>query len=186
MLINTTRDVVGMALKSLGYSANSVNTMELKEAEALLLKQKPYVNDYAYIATDETSSLVSGDIIAAMLYNGDALTVQEHHGAIEYLVPEEGGNIWVDYLVVSSTSKHKKAAWKFINFLHNPENAAQLAKMVYFATPNKAAEKYLSTEFLNDEIIYPSDKTIQKSEFYKRLPARTINLQNAIFSRVTN
>lgn len=186
VLINTTRDVVGMALKSLGYSANSSDSKELSEAGDILLQQKPFVHEYSYLATDETSSLVSGDVIAAMLYNGDALTVQEHHEAIKYLVPEEGGNIWVDYLTVSSISKHKDAAWQFINFLHRPENAAQLAKTLYFATPNKAAEQYLSQEFLNDDTIYPSKEILQKSEFHQPLPARAINIQNTIFSRVTN
>ena len=75
----------------------------------MLLAQKPHVKTYTYIALSEESALVSGDIIAAMLYSGDALMVQEHHEEIDYVVPTEGGNIWVDYLAVLEGSKEQGA-----------------------------------------------------------------------------
>jgi spermidine/putrescine transport system substrate-binding protein len=182
-MVENSRDALGMALKALGYSANSTDTRQLKAAEQLLLAQKPHVKTYTYVALNEESALVSGDIIATMIYSGDALMVQEHHQEIGYVVPTEGGNIWVDYLVVLENSKNKALAWAFLNFLNEPENAAQLAEFVYYATPNKGAEKLLPAEFLEDPVIYPSQAVLSRSEFYKPLPARAMKNRNLAFSR---
>jgi len=182
-MVENSRDALGMALKALGYSANSTDSRQIKAAEKLLLSQKPHVKTYTYIALNEESALVSGDIIAAMLYSGDALMVQEHHQEIDYVVPSEGGNIWVDYLVVLENSKNKELARTFLNFLNEPDNAAQLAEFVYYATPNMAAEKLLPAEFLEDPIIYPSQAVLSRSEFYKPLPPRAMKKRNIAFSR---
>jgi len=182
-MVENSRDALGMALKALGYSANSTDSRQIKAAEQLLVAQKPHVKTYTYIALNEKSALVTGDIIATMIYSGDALMVQEHHEEIDYVVPTEGGNIWVDYLVVLETSKNKELARAFLNFLNEPENAAQLAEFVYYATPNKGAEKLLPAEFLEDPVIYPSEAVLSKSEFYKPLPPRAMKKRNIAFSR---
>lgn len=183
-MVENARDTIGMALKALGYSANSSDTQELEAAEQLLLEQKPYVRNYGYLLLSEDSALVSGELIATILYSGDALMVQEHQPEVEYVVPEEGGNIWVDYLVVLEGSGQKDLAWQFIDFLNQPENAARLAEYVYYATPNKAAEKLLPAEFLEDPIIYPDAASLKKSEFYTPLPAAAVRKRNLIFSGV--
>ncbi|MEA2079271.1 MAG: spermidine/putrescine ABC transporter substrate-binding protein [Pseudomonadota bacterium] len=182
-MVENSRDALGMALKALGYSANSTDAKQIKAAEQLLLAQKPHVKTYTYVALNEESALVNGDIIAAMLYSGDALMLQEHHQEIDYVVPSEGGNIWVDYLVVLENPKNKELAWAFLNFLNEPENAAQLAEFVYYATPNKGAEKLLPAEFLEDPVIYPSQAVLSRSEFYKPLPPSAVKRRNIAFSR---
>ncbi|UCE77464.1 MAG: spermidine/putrescine ABC transporter substrate-binding protein [Gammaproteobacteria bacterium] len=183
-MIENSRDLMGMALKALGHSANSTDPAAIKAAEQLLLAQKPYVKTYHYIALTEESALVSGNIVAAMVYSGDALMVQEFDENIQYLVPAEGGNIWVDYLAVVESSKNKDLAWAFINFLNEPEHAAQLAEYVYYATPNTAAEKLLPQEFLEDPVIYPSKEALARSEFHTPLPPRAAKKRNLAFARV--
>jgi spermidine/putrescine transport system substrate-binding protein len=177
-------DLLGMALKALGYSANSANPQELAEAERLLLDQKPFVRTYGYVSLSEESSLVTGEVAASMMYSGDALMVGEHHAEIVYVVPEEGGNIWIDYLVVMASSPKKKLANTFINFLNEPENAARLAEFVYYATPNLAAERLLPKEFLEDPTIYPFFNDTATTEIYTDLPPRAEKRRNTIFSGV--
>ena len=183
-MIESSRDLMTVALKALGYSANSTDAAEIKAAGELLLAQKPYVRSYNYLALNEESALVSGEIVATMLYNGDALMVQEYHDSIEYVLPAEGGNIWADYLVVMDSSRNKDLAWTFINFLNEPEHAAQLAEFVYYATPNKAAEKLLPAEFLNNPVIYPGKEALANSEFHTELPPRAVKRMNLVTSNV--
>ena len=111
VLVKDARDLMVMALKSQGYSINTSNHQELDKAKSLLLAQKPYVHDYSYISLTEESALVTGDAVAALAYNGDALTVAEHDENIKYVVPEEGTAIWIDYLAVSKASKKKSWQW---------------------------------------------------------------------------
>lgn len=186
LMAKSARELIGIALKANGHSMNSTNKTELDKAYALLSKQKNFVKDYSYIATSEKSSIVQGDIVAATSYNGDTLAVQEYNDKIVFIVPEEGTNLWADYMVVSKHSKNKKLAYKFINFINQPKNAAQLAQFVYFASPNKAAEKFLPKEFKEDKIIYPDKKTLQKSEIFKPLPTKILRKYNSIYSLIVN
>lgn len=183
-MLKSSRDITGIALKALGHSINSTDKQALKDVERLLSDQKYYVNTYNYLALTEESALVSGEVVMAMFYSGDALMVQEFNNEIDYMVPEEGGHLWVDYMVVLKSSNNKKLAFQFINFLNQPKNAAQLAEYVYYATPNIAAEKYLPQEFKDDPIIYPNKSVISRSEFHKPLSARAIKKRNAITTRV--
>lgn len=178
------RDLTAVALKALGYSINSNDRNELREAEELLQGQKPYVKSYSYVVLSEESALVKGEIWVSMIYSGDALMLQEHHPEIEYALPEEGGNIWVDYLAVLNHSRNKQLAAAFINFLNEPAIAARNAEYVYYATPNIAAEPHLPEDYFANPVIYPPDAQLSKSEFYKPLSARTQKLTNNIIAQL--
>lgn len=184
-MLGSSRDLVGMALKSLGYSANSESPKELKEAEKLIQAQSPFVDSYSYISLQEKSGLVTGDIVAAMAFSGDALTLKEFNENIMYVVPEEGGNIWVDFMAVLSHSTNKKLAMKFIDFMNRPENAARQAEFVYYPTPNSAAEKLLPREFVEDPEIYPPQEVIARSESYTKISPRAMKKRHEILSRVS-
>ncbi|MEH6346260.1 MAG: spermidine/putrescine ABC transporter substrate-binding protein [Bermanella sp.] len=183
-LINSGRDVVSMALKSLGFSANTGSHAELKEARELLMAFSPHVKTLNYINFGENSAMLSGEVVASMMYSGDTLMLQELSDDISYVLPAEGGNIWVDYIGVTEASTHKELAWTFINFLNEPKNAAQLAQHIYYATPNTAAEKLLPEAFVDNSVIYPSNKALDESEYYQVLSPRTHSRYNSIFSQL--
>jgi spermidine/putrescine transport system substrate-binding protein len=183
-MIGDSSDLIGAALKALGYSLNSTNEDEMKEAEALLETQAPAVNTYRYLALNEDSALLTGEVVMSMMYNGDTRMLQEYSDDIVFVLPKEGGNIWTDYLSVLSASPRKADAKQFINFLNEPEIAARLAQYVYYATPNQAAEALLPADFRSDPVIYPSDEALRNSEVYSRLPPRAHKNRAAIFSRI--
>jgi spermidine/putrescine transport system substrate-binding protein len=186
VMVKASRDLIGMALKALGHSANSTDSKQLAEAEKLLMTQKPHVQRYHYVSLSEKSALVTGDTLVAMVYSGDALMLQEHHSDIQYVLPREGGNLWVDFFTVLESSNNKKLAFDFINFLNEPKIAARLAEFVHYPTPNKAAEALLPKEFLKDPNVYPSQNALEKSEFDSVLPPRALKKRNSIFARVVN
>ncbi|TKB23110.1 spermidine/putrescine ABC transporter substrate-binding protein [Desulfopila sp. IMCC35006] len=180
------RELVDIALKGLGYSINSSDDPSAyKQAEKLLLQQKQYVKKYDVPAVNDGSALVSGEILAAATYSGDALTLKAINKNISFVIPSEGTTLWGDYLVVMAKSEKKKLAMDFINFLNESKNAAEHAEYMYYATPNSAAEKLLPKEFLNDPLIYPSNTIMQKCEIEKILPARVYKTRNTIFMEVT-
>ncbi|MEL7399955.1 MAG: extracellular solute-binding protein, partial [Pseudomonadota bacterium] len=104
---------------------------------------------------------------------------------VKYIVPEEGGSIWVDYLVVSSKSQNKEAAWDLIEFLNEPEHATQLAYYLYYATPNKGAMAMLDQSFLDNETIYPNTQALEKSEILQPLLSRRKKNLEEQFSTLT-
>ena len=181
-MLSSQRDLIGSAMKSLGYSINSTTKKEINDVKELLIEQKPFVNHYGYIMVDANSSLVTGKDWVAMAFNGDAIMLQEHNENIQYVLPEEGTNIWVDYFTISSKASNQKLAHQFLNYLNEPKIAAQNSLFVYFATPNIEAEKLLPQNFINHPVIYPSQEILAKSEFYKPLPPSTIKHMNSIVS----
>ncbi|WED24920.1 spermidine/putrescine ABC transporter substrate-binding protein [Vibrio sp. JC009] len=166
------RDLISMALKALGYSVNSVLPGELSQVEKLLVSQKPFVRSYQYVNLDEDSELISGDIWASMMYNGDALMVMEHSDDLKFYVPDEGTNLWVDYFSVGAKAHNPELAYAFLNYINSPEIAARQALYTYYASPNNAAIKLLPEEVLSNPVIYPSKEVISRSEFYHPLPSR--------------
>lgn len=163
-------DLLGVAMKVLGHSWNHYDESAISQAQALLMAQKPFVRAYGYPSLDKSSGLVTGEVWLSMFYNGDAITLKEIEPNIAYVVPEEGTILWVDSLVVLESSPRKDWAFQFINFLHEPNNAAQLAHYLHYATVNQAAEPLLKPEHKNDPVIYPSEAILQRSEFLAKPP----------------
>lgn len=185
-MLESSRDIIGMALKSLGHSANSNDREAILEAGRLLQAQKPFVRSYEYVSLDEHSALVTGEVWASLMYNGDAVMVQEHHENIAYVVPEEGGNLWVDFLAVAQASPRKDLAAKFIDFLNRPEIAARNAEFVYYATPNTAARQHLPEEYFEDPVIFPDSEVLARSEVYQELTPRVQKSVNTVFMQLVN
>jgi spermidine/putrescine transport system substrate-binding protein len=177
----SSRDVLGMALKSLGYSANTDDRGAIREAAAMLEAQKPFVHSYEYVSLDEQSALVTGRVWASMIYNGDALMLSNHHEDIVYVIPEEGTNLWVDYLAIMQRSPRRDLAAKFIDFLNRPRIAARNAQYVNYSTPNTAARSHLSKDYLDDPTIHPSDAVLARSEVYHKLSPRSQKTLNSVF-----
>ncbi len=185
LMIQDARELVGMALKSLGSSANSADPAELAAAEKLLRAQKPYVQSYSYINLTEKSALVTGDAAVAMVYNGDALKLQELDPRIRYVTPAEGGSLWGDYLTVPRSSANQALAHRFIDFLHRPEIAARNAAFVHYATPNLAAAALMPPEYRDDPVIHPAPSVLARYEHLGAFPPRAAKARNDIYARLT-
>jgi spermidine/putrescine transport system substrate-binding protein len=183
-MLSHNRDLVGMALMALGYSPNSWDDQELSKAEQLLLAQRQHVRSYGYVGLTSDSAMVSGEIAATMLFNGDALMLQEFEPRIRYILPKEGGNLWVDYFVVMSRSPRKELAFALVDFLNEPEHAAEAAQFVHYATTNEGATAFLPDEFLDNPVIYPDPETLARSKFFEPLPPRVVRRYNSIIINV--
>jgi spermidine/putrescine transport system substrate-binding protein len=185
-LPKSSRDIVGMALKALGHSANSDDRNAIREAGRLLEGQKPFVASYGYVSLSEESALVSGEVWASMLYSGDVVQLRRYQPDIEYVVPEEGTNLWCDYLVVLEASHRKDLAVKFIDFLNRPEIAARNARFLSYATPNSAARDRLPAEYRENPIINPPEEVIARSEPYRLLAPRVQKAVNSVFAAIVD
>ena len=150
------------ALKYLGYSLNSSDPKHIKEAEELLIKQKPHVKT---VAEDNGQDLLlAGEVDLAMEWNGDILQVMEEDDDISYVVPKEGGLLWQDTLCVPKGAPHPENAHQFINYLLDAEAGAAIADFIQYATPNKAAKALLPAEYTENPAIFPSDETLANCE----------------------
>ncbi|MDH3190178.1 MAG: spermidine/putrescine ABC transporter substrate-binding protein [Acidimicrobiia bacterium] len=164
-LLNDPRETMGAALKYLGYSLNSTSEAELQEAADLIADAKAYITAFDSDQYDE--NLVNGETAVAHGYSGNffaAFADTDDPDNWAYIIPEEGGTVWIDNMAVPTVSEHPCTAHTFINYLLDAENGAALTNWNYYASPNAAAEPFILEEVLTDETIYPSDELRQKLE----------------------
>ena len=161
-LLGDATNCLGAALKYLGYSFNSNNPQEIKQAEEMLIKQKPHIK--AFADDNGQDLLLSGEVDLTMEWNGDILQVMEEDDDISYVVPKEGAVLWQDCLCIPVGAPHPENAHKFINFILDAEAGAAIADFIYYATPNKAAKALLPDKYTKNPAIFPSDATIARCE----------------------
>ena len=159
------REVMGLTLKSLGYSVNSEVPAELEAALARLLELKPnlrYVEDYDL--ANSASAMTSGQIVLSMGDAMDALAAREKNPAITYVLPKEGALLWSDTFVTPANSPNQTTAEVFLNFLLRPEIGAQITNESHYATPNEAAYPFTDPQILNDPVIFPPRAQLKNAE----------------------
>ena len=183
-LTNDTQELIRLGLKALGYSLNSHDPQQLAEVKQLLQRAAPKIGSFQYPSVSNDSALLDGSIVAAFVYNGDGLMLQEQHDKLSYVPPDEGSILWVDYFALGAKGANPELAVAFLDYINQPEVAAQQAQYIYYATPNQAAEQLLPEAFLNNSAIYPSDTVLERSEQYQSLPPRVLRRWNAIGAEI--
>ena len=154
--------IIQTAAKFLGYSLNPTEPAEIDAAVELLIKAKPGLHSFAPDTGQDL--LISGEVEAAMDYNGDILQVMEEDDDLSYVMPQEGGELWVDAMAIPKGAPNVANALAFVNFILVPEVAAEIAEEIYYATPNEAAKALLPQEMLDNPALFPPDDVIDRCE----------------------
>lgn len=156
-----------MGLNSLHYSLNDTNEDHLQEALAKLSTLTPNVRA---IVGDEIKMLLANEEAAVgLVWSGDASEIMDENDKLDYVVPEEGSNLWFDNMVIPKTASNIEGAHQFINFMLDPDHAARNAEYVGYSTPNAEALKLLPEDISSDERFYPDDSLTSKLEVYDNL-----------------
>ncbi|MGL5062193.1 MAG: ABC transporter substrate-binding protein [Microcoleus sp.] len=161
-LANDLREVIGAALRMLGYSLNSTNEEQVRKAYQKLAELKPAL---ASFTTDAwRPQMLTGDLKVAMCYSSDANEVIEDNDKLRYVVPKSGSSLWTDTLVIPKGAPNPDAAYKWINFMLQADVAASLVERLSFATPSEEAFNLLPPEVRENEILFPSEATLKNCE----------------------
>lgn len=166
-MMNSVRDSMGIALLLCGYDMNSRNEQEIEAAKEKLIEQKPLV--LAYTGDEVKDKMVAGEAAMAVCYSGDAITMIEQNPDLDYVIPEEGSNLWFDNMCVMKDAPNKELAEKFIDFMCSEEIAAENREYINYSTPQQQVLDNLPDEIRNDKVQYPDEATLARCEIYKDL-----------------
>ena len=181
-VLDAQRDAIGMALKKLGYSLNSTDEKELEEAKNLLIDQKDLVLKYG---ADEVKDLMtSGEAAVAMIWSGEGLTLADENENLEYVIPKEGANYWLDSWAIPTNANDKTTAEEFINFVSSKDTAYKIAEEIGYTTPNKLAMEEQPDEVKNNENAYMPKEIMERCEVYKYLPQEKLKLYEDVWTEV--
>lgn len=163
LMFNNPRDAFGIAQAYLGYSLNTENPIELNHCASLLREQKAIVQ--GYVMDEIFDKMEGGSAAIAPYYVGDAVTMCDDNPDLEFVIPEEGTNWFVDAICIPTTSdpENRAAAEAYINFLCEPEIALANCDYVGYSTPIIQAYELLDDEAKEDERRYPSDEFLAEN-----------------------
>ena len=183
LMQDSVRDAFGVALKYLGYSLNSTDLDELTEAKNLLIEQKPLVQ--AYVIDQVRDKMIGNEAAIGVIYSGEAIYTQKENSNLEYVIPKEGSNIWIDSWVIPKNAEHKENAEKFINFLCRPDIALMNFDYITYSTPNEAARELIEDDDIrNSEIAFPDEETLARCETFTYLGDDADEVYNQLWREV--
>ena len=181
---NNSRDAFGTALYYLGYSVNTANEAEWREALELLKQQKPIVQ--GYVMDEIYNKMENGSAAIAPYYAGDFFTMYDKNDDLAFFYPREGTNVFVDAMCVPIGSQNPEIAEAYINFMMRKEIAAANAEYICYASPHAEVvldEDYIATmqETHPDamEILYGTADI--PTEAYENLPEEQLSLLNELW-----
>ena len=183
LMQDSVRDAFGATLKYLGYSLNSTDLDELTEAKNLLIEQKPLVQ--AYVIDQVRDKMIGNEAALGVIYSGEAIYTQKENPNLEYVIPKEGSNIWIDSWVIPKNAEHKENAEKFINFLCRPDIALMNFEYITYSTPNEAARELIEDESIrNSEIAFPDLSQYDNLETFQYLGTETDQVYGDLWNKV--
>ena len=183
LMQDSVRDAMMVALKMNGHSANSIDPTELEEATNLLLEQKPLVQ--AYVVDQVRDKMLNGEAaIGELLYLQEEAELLELDYELEYVIPEEGSNVWIDSWVIPFNAKNKANAEKWIDFLCRPDIALKNFEYITYATPNTGAFEMLDEEYQSNESVFPDSSILENCEVYQYLGTEADDMYSALWKEI--
>lgn len=182
LMFNNSRDAIGIALKQLGYSYNTTDENQIKEAVDLLIQQKPLVQ--SYVMDDIFEKMQSGSAAIGAYYYGDFLTMQEVNPDLAFCLPEEGTNLYVDAMCIPKNAENKENAEIFINYMCSTQASLKNCEEIWYSSPLLSVREELDPEVSGDPYAYPDESILAQCESFKNLPADTLALYDSEWTRL--
>ncbi len=172
----------GSTICDLSALDNLIALRLAKEAEEALIKQKELGTIYG--ADNVKDLMISGERAIAMIWSGEGLNLADEYDYLEYVVPKEGANFWIDSLVIPKGTENKESAETFINFLCDTDNAYKIAEEIGYTTPNKEAMLKQPDNVKNNKGAYIPKEIMDKCEGYKYLTQDELKMYDDVWMKV--
>lgn len=183
LMQDSVRDAFMVALKKLGYSMNSSDPKELEEAKQALIDQKPLTQ--AYVVDQVRDKMIGNEAAIGVIYSGEAIYTKRENPDLEYVIPKEGTNVWIDSWCILKDAPNKENAEKFINFLCRPDIALMNFEYITYSTPNAEARKLIEDDDIrNSTIAFPDLTQYNNLETFQYLGDKTDRIYNDLWKEV--
>ena len=182
------RDTIGLTLHHPGKDPSQATLEDLDLAVAEIQKAIDAGIIRSFTGNEYAEDLVSGNVVLAMAWSGDVVAKQAEKETLVWQLPDEGGMLWTDNLLIPKGAANKYTAELMIDFVYDPEIAAQIAAWVNYVTPVKGAREALAAsdpELADSPLIFPTAEVLAKVTIFKTLPEDEETVFNDKFSALT-
>ena len=178
---DSVRDNFAIALKARGYSINTKKESELKEATKFLQDQSPLVYKYSNDAARDLA--IGGSTDIAIVWNGEVLYSREENSDLDFVVPKEGSEEFLDMWAIPANAEHKKNAEKWIDFMMRKDTALKNYEYLTYTIPNKAVIEKVSKDTESKKYIFPDESIISKCESLTDLGTKYDDMYNKYWKK---
>ena len=200
-MFSEVRDSLSLALLHNGVQPKDATEDDVRAAADVLREQAPLVR--GYYGNEYAQALADGSLAVTMAWSGDVFQLQFDNPDLRFVVPEAGGVLWVDNLTIPKGAQHPNDALAFMDFVYQPDIAAQITEYVNYICPVPAAQEIIRThaqeasdggdqetaDYLtsvaDSELVFPSDEMLGNLHSYKVLSEEEEALWNELFQEIT-
>ncbi len=153
------RDTMGLILLDQGSNPADFTADEWASAIAALQAAKDSGQIRQFTGNNYAQLLAKGDIAACIAWSGDVIQLQFDNPNIKFVIPDAGGMLWSDNMLVPINAQHKANAETWMNYYYDPVNAAELAAWVNYICPVDGAQEELAKtqpKLAENPLIFPS------------------------------
>ena len=168
VVLSEFRDTVGVVMQSQGVDISSSDWGDAEFEKAVVEIEKRMSDGYIRRIKGNSylEDLKSGNAIAGIVWSGDlfVLRAETENDNWQFTIPESGGTLWSDNMMIPITSPHRQNAQTLMNFYYQPEIAAQVAAWVNYVCPVVGAQEELAKsdpELAKSPFIFPSPEYIK-------------------------
>ena len=183
LVLDDAREAFGAALAMRGHSLNTTDPRLLAAARDDLRRQKKLVR--AYNSTNFEDVLLSGDAWIAQGWNGQFAKAMDQSPDIVYVVPREGGTLFIDNLAIPRDARDPDLAHSFLDFTLEAEVAAEICRTMRYSSPNRAAWPLLPPAIRNHPAVFPPPDVVKRLELIRDLGDATV-LYDRLWTEVKN
>jgi spermidine/putrescine transport system substrate-binding protein len=182
-MLDDSGEVFSACLKKLGYSVNSADPDQLRQAAKEAAAQKPLLR--AYLNAEVRDQLVAGDVAAAQAWAVTAgQAIAAGRGNLAYAFPSEGFPRYADTVAILRESRRIHLAHQFINYLLRPGVAAAIVGATQTATANAAALKLLPAAIRENPVLYPPEEVMARGEWSEAPPSASLRLRDRLWTEI--
>ena len=187
-VLDDQRELIGAALKYLGYSVNETDAERLRQARDLIVRAKPYWA--AFNASSYIKELTIGNIWLAHGYSNDMFQAQQDAKrarrpfSIGYATPQEGAVLAIDSMVLHKSGKRPDLAQRFMNFMLEGRNSADLTNLIGSGNPNADAMQYIMPEIKSNPAVFPDAQHQKRLEMITDHDRKTRRLLNRMWIEI--
>lgn len=168
-ILSEMRDSIGVVLMSLGLRCDNFSDADFEAAIAVLQEQVDSGHIRQVTGNDYKTAMANGEVAAAIAWSGDMLNDTETYG---FAIPESGGTLWTDNMIIPIGATHKKNAEKWMDFYYDPINAARVAAYVNYICPVEGAQEAMADidpSMVDNPAIFPDEATLANVQTFMAL-----------------
>jgi spermidine/putrescine transport system substrate-binding protein len=183
--LNEMRDAVGLTMLKLGLDPSAATQADADVAIAEMKKSVDAGIVRAFTGNDYAEDMVSGNVVLAMAWSGDIVIKQAEKETLVWHLPDEGGMLWTDNMLIPKGAQNKYTAELMIDFVYDPTIAAQIAAYVNYVTPVKGAKEVLAADdpdMAANPLIFPPEDVLSQVKIFKGLSEEEETYFNDKFS----